>query len=160
MPNIYTTARRVVIWLGPGHDESDRAMEFIHDSKAHKFDRQWFLQTIFSAEGSDDLNYALCKVFLREYWGRLWVVQEVACAADAWVYCGKYSIAYTTLLEFQKTHEKAWDEAIDLKLEILNRDHLSISRQRASIQYYSHFICSSLFVQLKSFISDCKIKSH
>jgi hypothetical protein len=40
---------------------------------------------------------ALVLLFRRQYWWRIWVIQEVSCARTAMVYCGDDSIPWTQL---------------------------------------------------------------
>jgi hypothetical protein len=82
MDKIYRKATSVAIWLGPGLEKSDRAIRRIEELK----------DEIPACEWIESLDYddykALTSLFKREYWKRLWVVQEVYHARNKMVYCG------------------------------------------------------------------------
>ncbi|KAI4170113.1 MAG: hypothetical protein LQ346_008900, partial [Caloplaca aetnensis] len=104
MPDIYTQAKRVVVWLGPESYNSALAMKAIEDIGS-RIMVNWYLRTITttSKEGSDppsrefvddllqqsELWLAFKHLLNRPYFRRLWVVQEIYLAKDrAHVVCG------------------------------------------------------------------------
>lgn len=70
MGEIYSGAKRVIVWLGP--DTS--SMAWTHDR---------------DAEGSRD---AAVRILELPYWRRAWIVQEIALAQRALVTCGDFSM--------------------------------------------------------------------
>ncbi|KAH8686126.1 heterokaryon incompatibility protein-domain-containing protein [Tricladium varicosporioides] len=72
MTDIYSKAKFVAIWLGPEEDDSDKAIHLLHD---------------LSKLGMGGLA-AIASLYERDYWQRLWVVQEVSNAKSIKVYCG------------------------------------------------------------------------
>lgn len=79
MSKIYSSAKRVVVFLGEKSNDSDLAMEYL---MSHKF-----------AEGSSSAfpqrtRMAVTSLFRRPWFGRIWVLQEVGAARECWVVCG------------------------------------------------------------------------
>ncbi|KAL8895005.1 MAG: hypothetical protein Q9207_008337 [Kuettlingeria erythrocarpa] len=97
MPDIYTQAKRVVVWLGPESYNSTLAMKAIDDIGS-RIAVDWYLKTIktTSKDGSDpnlrelghdlrqhpDLWLAFKDLLNRPYFRRLWVVQEIYLAKE------------------------------------------------------------------------------
>lgn len=78
IPAIYGNAGQVVVWLGVEMDDSKRAQELLHNI----------------AHGEVHLNpdvdlSSVVSLFDRDYWSRLWVVQEILHARDIVVRCGR-----------------------------------------------------------------------
>jgi hypothetical protein len=86
MREIYAAASHVMIYLGGAYDESHIAMLEIsgpHDSGA-------------AAIGNDKyVVSAIRNLFGRPYFSRIWVIQEVAMARLATVYCGVESLGWS-----------------------------------------------------------------
>jgi Heterokaryon incompatibility protein (HET) len=78
MGEIYKTAQLVYVWLGPGDDDTNYAMEHIKDSQP----RTRFDKGIFSASAE--------KLLRASYWTRRWVIQEFALAQELTVVCGAH----------------------------------------------------------------------
>jgi len=90
MREIYLSATIVNVWLGPASDESDRAMDFVAaawtelernggQNSAEFF--QWYIgQT--SPTNSTSPWKALLALMKRDWWARVWVIQEVSNRAD------------------------------------------------------------------------------
>ncbi|OLN85442.1 Heterokaryon incompatibility protein 6, OR allele 10 [Colletotrichum chlorophyti] len=102
MLDIYVAASRVAVWIGLPADDSDifiahaRAMSaLIREEKYVDVVRSHvdmpFLQTVSHA------FRAFCE---RQYWTRLWIIQEFAVAREIDIMCGHSSIQYTDLREF------------------------------------------------------------
>jgi hypothetical protein len=93
MPSIYKRAESVSIWLGPESDGSQFATKLLEKLYA-KNDLPTLISEISSSRtGLRDLQ-ALVSLFEREYWNRLWVVQEVFNARDIVVHCGHSSLPW------------------------------------------------------------------
>jgi hypothetical protein len=87
MTEIYQRAERVAIWLGPQSGDSDLGMELIQKiSRVAEFPRE--ITTHTPAPFSEQYFAAAVALFEREYWHRLWVVQEVFNARSVSVHCG------------------------------------------------------------------------
>ncbi|PMD15734.1 HET-domain-containing protein [Hyaloscypha hepaticicola] len=87
MGKIYHRARSVLVWLGEEANDSDLALSFIPQvTDLSRFDR------IIHDQGSTHKWYALSKMMNRPWFSRRWVVQELAFAREAKVYCGNGSV--------------------------------------------------------------------
>ena len=88
MAQIYNNASQVCIWLGSATKESEQALTFIRDNviKLWKFDDLCAKQ-----ESSKDWNVFL-GLMNRPWFSRRWVVQEIALARKAKIYCGSDNI--------------------------------------------------------------------
>ncbi|KAJ0109379.1 uncharacterized protein J7T55_000304 [Diaporthe amygdali] len=87
MTRIYQKAESVAIWLGPRSEDSDLGMELIEQvSNGAEMPREITRRT--PAPFSEQNFAAVVALFDREYWHRLWVVQEVFNARAINVHCG------------------------------------------------------------------------
>jgi hypothetical protein len=97
MRSIYQNASGVAVWLGLENHGSGRAMKFSRD-----------LNLVAMRDGSDGVRrmvdesqmeelHALVVLFRRQYWWRIWVIQEVSVANSAMVYCGDEAISWHDL---------------------------------------------------------------
>ena len=113
MPDIYTSADRVVIWIGPEGDGSDVAIQTL-DHLGSRVDCDWGTGGFFLRSGEIpydgwedhnirlpfDLNVcdSLILLFRRSWFGRLWVWQEIRLANErSIVCCGRRSILWQHL---------------------------------------------------------------
>jgi hypothetical protein len=90
MGHIYSKAFQVLIWLGQEGEDSDVAMECMIDVLQNKY----YLRDYDNRE----LN-ALRKLFARDYWSRMWILQEVVLAACLTIHCGSKSFKWRALYE-------------------------------------------------------------
>ncbi|KAL8743657.1 MAG: hypothetical protein Q9190_004015 [Brigantiaea leucoxantha] len=108
---IYRCASRVIVWLGDKDDTSDAAMTFaaalccnlsLHNGRSRK-ELLTFSDLGKPVEGTDfilpdeksGLWVALAKLLNREWFQRLWVVQEASLNPDTVVCCGASQIAWS-----------------------------------------------------------------
>lgn len=83
IPKIYGKAEQVVVWLGVEMDDSQHAQTLLRDV-AHA-----------QVQLNPDLDLrSVVSLFDREYWSRLWVVQEILHARDIVVRCGRSWLAW------------------------------------------------------------------
>lgn len=115
MSDIYASAWQVVTWLGPARGDSDLAMaslqwiaahnrpfshtdSFYHESIGLDVLLLFGLQISRGPPLRDRVYKALATFFLRQYWQRLWILQEVAIArADAPIACGNCWLTWDIL---------------------------------------------------------------
>jgi hypothetical protein len=103
MQDIYSLASRVLIYLGPGDDETDLAMRHILDpALPHE---PWAANTAYAN--------AMRRLIHKPYFRRAWVVQEVKLAHKATVTCGSYTVHWTIFCQFFKTSEARYHCAVD-----------------------------------------------
>lgn len=110
MADIYSLARRVIVWLGPESDDSELAMSLM-GSIGVKIAANWLTQSMeaTSKDPSDfhwadtkialNLSYreglAIMKLFQRSWFERLWIWQEIWLAGpSALIVCGSRSVPW------------------------------------------------------------------
>lgn len=128
MPDLYSKARRVVVWLGPEGVQSIIAMNLLQDMGS-KIVVDWNAYNYTSVSGSTQgaeiepykdeearLTYsqvemsAIFEILQRSWFERLWIVQEICLAPpNTILQCGKTCISWT---EFSNAvfllHTKRW----------------------------------------------------
>jgi Heterokaryon incompatibility protein (HET) len=111
MREIYLSATIVNVWLGPASDESDRAMDFVAaawtelernggQNSAEFF--QWYIGQTSPANSTSPWR-ALVALMKRDWWSRVWVIQEVSnCVAlekPVYISCGIRWMYYKPFLQ-------------------------------------------------------------
>jgi hypothetical protein len=91
MSDIYGKAERVCIWLGVGDESSKTALSFI---KREVLQLQNFDDLCKSEQASAKWS-ALLDLMQRPWFLRRWVVQEIALARKAMIYCGEDKISWS-----------------------------------------------------------------
>ncbi|KAI4922809.1 hypothetical protein J4E90_001244 [Alternaria incomplexa] len=104
MGQIYSGAVSVAIWIGPEYEESALALQLLQRVAENSIDPQY----IKSIRNPDSL--ALLNLFKRDYWKRLWVVQEVLLADNKVVHCGSSAFVWEV---YQKAAEVFWGRDSD-----------------------------------------------
>jgi len=91
MGRVYESSVCVVAWLGVHDDSSRIAMEFIQtfDTEASPIVYHWRLD-----DSSIDSIAVLCE---REYWTRLWIIQELVMAPKVTLQCGDFCVSWVQL---------------------------------------------------------------
>jgi hypothetical protein len=109
----------VLVWLGVAADGSDSVMDFM-ESRGVCADYsvqdhlQWYAKITY--DGLDLAHFdpscvatctSIIKLFERQYWKRLWIVQELCLARDRRVLCGTKAVEFLCL-------ETLWSSAVSL----------------------------------------------
>ncbi|KAE8446778.1 hypothetical protein EG329_011683 [Mollisiaceae sp. DMI_Dod_QoI] len=109
MLEIYDAAFVVISWLSEGEEASDIAIDFLDELQHPKLQPDetgnWGPYTVKEGDSwkikpIPDLTRrlaALYRFFLRPYFRRIWVIQELAVATSPSVYCGKKRAAWSQL---------------------------------------------------------------
>lgn len=100
---IYSRATFVAIWLGPDADDSESAIRLLMGNVPN--------QRIRNTENPD--SAALWALFQRDYWRRLWVVQEVFLAREKRVYCGSSQLPWEV---YEAASNAFWEQENDPQL--------------------------------------------
>ncbi|PVH77281.1 heterokaryon incompatibility, partial [Cadophora sp. DSE1049] len=84
MRDIYDRASRVVVWLGPSDSTSKICVEFLRSVAQMRFpsrqaEEDW-LVGFMNDPSNDGVWKALFDFTRREYWRRMWIVQEIVSA--------------------------------------------------------------------------------
>ncbi|KAK3354048.1 heterokaryon incompatibility protein-domain-containing protein [Lasiosphaeria hispida] len=134
MDRIYSRATSVLIWLGPAANDSGRALDLfrrwgtaIDNALAvlnpgpkpnHSFSREG-LKLVLDEIGNppfDEPAFNAAKAFFsRDYWKRMWIVQELVLAEKALVLCGGDEVD----LDHLRFSVAVWDGLGLLKVEDL-----------------------------------------
>lgn len=107
---IFADAEETWVWLGAEADESNKAIDLIqalsdfyhehcdtHDATKPENSEmvRWGLPT---RSGIEDELVALEDLFSRDYWYRVWVVQEIAVSRNVRLFCGEMSLDWDQVL--------------------------------------------------------------
>lgn len=101
MGDIYRQAFRVVVWLGDAADGSDLAKDFVNEldrAGAHSGTACQNVIRHFLATDGQTIWSAMCKLMSRDYWDRLWIVQEITLGGpQSIIMCGSRSTTWEKL---------------------------------------------------------------
>jgi hypothetical protein len=120
MVDIYSKAYGVAVWLGEEADNSDEAIDLMHElleAEAKDEGRGWLVRDIINSRRRRPYFQSLISLFHRDYWERLWVVQEITNAADVTVYCGSSAVPWTTYAAASRLCQKYVKEIDAAELE-------------------------------------------
>ncbi|KAM0334422.1 hypothetical protein ACHAQA_001448 [Verticillium albo-atrum] len=99
MWNIYSSAERVVVWLGPPADDSDFIIE--HLLSIAKLLRTGGHETVLRMHSDPSVLQRVSLAFralcLRTYWRRVWIIQEFAVGRKAVITCGHAKLEFADL---------------------------------------------------------------
>jgi hypothetical protein len=97
MRSIYRHAEKVSVWIGLENRGSKGAIQLALDvALSSETDA---VKVLTDPSRTEDIE-ALVVLFRRQYWWRIWVIQEVSCGKETTMYCGNNSIHWSTLLRF------------------------------------------------------------
>ena len=102
MGDIFKQAAKVVTWLGDADKESELAFSLLQNLKDCLHDRDSCRRILLDKKNLDSL-YGLYSLFYREYWWRVWVIQEVTFAKMITILCGGDSFLWSDLVAIQET---------------------------------------------------------
>jgi hypothetical protein len=117
MPQIYEKSSLVLLWLGPEGKGSNLALDTVSAGAAQDFNPQW-ITGLYESHGRESLFDAIMELLIREYWNRLWIVQEIAYAREVKILCGLKQIPYASLVKF---------------LEVLKRHNIDATMANSNI---------------------------
>ena len=106
MRDIYVSAHKVLVWLGPSTKGSDLAMDSIPplDEAIGVLPQSPFARENITSSrlpGQDDAFWpALVDLYARPWYDRLWVLQEAILAKDIEVLCGNRSMPWAAFASF------------------------------------------------------------
>ena len=93
LPEIYSKATRVLIWLGPGDQSTKRAMSFVGEL----LDDLVGVETLILDQSKVHFWQDLMHLIRSSWFSRRWVIQELALAQDATVHCGADALHWIDL---------------------------------------------------------------
>ncbi|KAF2500807.1 HET-domain-containing protein, partial [Lophium mytilinum] len=100
MKKIYEEAQRVIAWLGPAADLSDSILFWIRQMSKSEGSRSVTIDILDHHGKLENLAFmteAFDKFCQRDYWQRLWIIQEFTVAKELFIACGGALIAFDEL---------------------------------------------------------------
>jgi hypothetical protein len=103
---VYSSAKRVMAWLSPAADGSDRCIKEMPDfsRKLQDWDRSVLSPSQFQAAGlpgiMDPVWTSFAHLLARPWFNRLWVFQEAVLAKDLLLVCGAQTVAFQAMSQF------------------------------------------------------------
>lgn len=117
--SIYSSAQTVLTWLGPASDNSDLAMDGIKGIEAlcrgldiSEPETKQAVKNLLPK--ADDPVWAAVKLFDRDWFKGLWIMQEAVVARRIRIYCGNKSLPWSTLEEVGESMMKLCPEILFL----------------------------------------------
>lgn len=123
MQTVYKNATNILVWLGEEEDQSEVAIQFLRDFRDNAMSPEWVQNTLLHAYHLDTYE-ALWRLLNRPYWNRLWVVQEIAFAKTAHIFCGNSSVSYDVALKACKIFD-------DVCVQKFDRSDLNMAKLRS-----------------------------
>lgn len=157
MREIYSRASDVLVWLGPHGEDSDLAIKYLSEVLwTHSTWVPW-------SQRERTALKALCN---REYWQRMWILQEVALARSITVHCGFHSVLWEAFDKFCFSPELRIDipefqSSFASKLGLIRRKQLGQqeSTLRELMEAFNGCACSDprdRIFALLGLASDCR----
>jgi hypothetical protein len=128
MGSIFSKAVRVVIWLGSATNYGDVALEFL--GKLYK-DKERYLSEHPPLILTDEEQSGLVSLWEREWWSRIWVIQELCLAREAIVVCGDSHAPWEAIELAMEPERQLPSGVTDLPTEL----HILGSIRHASIGF-------------------------
>jgi hypothetical protein len=134
MRKIFSKAEETWVWLGLERDESNKAIGLIkllsekilsHNQNPEYTETvRWGFRKTW---GVEDKLVALENLFVRDYWYRIWIVQEIAVSKTLTLFCGAGSFSW------DEVFDAAYfiDGAIEVK-EIIREHRVILSRKTST----------------------------
>ncbi|KAM5349203.1 hypothetical protein ACJ41O_009026 [Fusarium nematophilum] len=133
MTIIYQKAMMVALWLGPEANDSYVATELLCELAECKGSRRALVSIINDQKRGRHWN-ALVDLFERDYWRRLWVVQEIFHARKVTVLCGNSAHPWEVYLEASELLRAC-------KEDLTRGFHLEQGRQALSKNWVTYSAC-------------------
>lgn len=139
MARIYSQAESVAIWLGPELNNSCLALELLSIVSGHSPSSDGLVGLLESTEWQPHFR-AVVDLFEREYWRRVWVVQEVSNARKIMVHCGDSALPWQTYASASEVFRRNRGNLVyHFPIISPNGTRSSLSRQRIA---YVDVLCS------------------
>ncbi|KAF9776678.1 hypothetical protein IL306_005115 [Fusarium sp. DS 682] len=123
----------VALWLGPEANNSYAATELLCELAECNNSRTALAALINNRKRKRDWQ-ALVDLFERDYWRRLWVVQEIFNAREVTVFCGNSAHSWKVYLQASKLLRTC-------KADLMRGFHLEKGRQALSLRSVTYVDC-------------------
>jgi hypothetical protein len=120
---IYSCASNVIIWLGEESVSNRHAMDLLCSASEQLDPQTWISDRLKTTFHSDNTEWkALLSLFKKDYWSRVWIIQEIAVAKNLKIACGSMSCNWEVAVAAQNawmnfrtvTNTREQQETIDL----------------------------------------------
>jgi hypothetical protein len=101
MKAIFSKAECVTAWIGPSNRNSDLAMGLISTFTDSSIDKELFFEEAESIGAA--VQKSVYDLFRRPYWGRVWIIQELASGRSVQVRFGSVSVPLDAFKYFIST---------------------------------------------------------
>jgi len=98
MADIYTSAAKIAVWLGPADHFTESAFAFFDDIAVQAGSSG--IGTIKYPSSEDSVWAAIKSILKRPWFSRAWTFQEIILAREARIYCGNYTIDWQRFQRF------------------------------------------------------------
>ena len=172
MGNIYANATRVLVWLGNHFDDSHLAFELL-DHIYQRLDNKHVIECSITSGMDPQHLEALSNLFSRDYWTRVWVIQEVNFARSIRVHCGSSEIEWDKVTAVQETLREGFEElrhnvsSSQLSMPNVHQSivfggpqSLLIDRERNSSRVRVLELCDALLMHRLKYATDPKDKIY
>jgi hypothetical protein len=120
MKLIYASASNVIIWLGEESVSTRHAMDLLCSASEQVDPHTWLSDRLKITFQSDTTQWkALLSLFRKDYWSRMWIIQETAVATKLEIVCGSLRCKWEVALAAQS----AW---MNFKAMMLSREQQDI----------------------------------
>lgn len=168
MLEIYKSALRVIVWLGEGDPDSDKAMVFMstHSESLSSPESYSKVQMEFSKsmQYKDEWLALAQGILLRPWWSRVWIVQEVAVAKHLIVLCGNHAVSWDHLIQFEYFANQYHAPEVAQALRSTDKNSVRSAQQAAMIgsirgnwQSGKSLMLHQLILELRLFNSTCEV---
>ncbi|PMD36727.1 HET-domain-containing protein [Hyaloscypha variabilis F] len=125
MGTLYNQAEEVIVWLGPRKDDSDTAVSAIKRSVVPS--SRLVSVNVPSSSGSFSSIeiHSIHNLLHREYWTRVWIIQEVFKARKIMIHCGHENLPWKDLAKFLRQAKKMSDDYLDPFFEHIPRSEVT-----------------------------------
>jgi hypothetical protein len=121
MREIYENAPEVIVWLGDESPSTNCAMEFLDLASRQKNPRDWFVRSVIKRGLTYQEQWkAVILLVRKQYWPRVWIIQEIGYASRLAVMCGSKVVLWEVIVSCQS----AWVEVRDRPISQNLRSHL------------------------------------
>jgi hypothetical protein len=105
MRHICGNATYVNVWLGEHADGSEVVMTIFQLLDQGELSKER-IAALITMETEQPIHKSIEAFFNRQYWKRVWIVQELVCAKDAVVLCGNSVVPFSAILNFHQSMNK------------------------------------------------------
>ena len=95
MHKVYAAANVVLVWLGAHSNDSNWAMKLVEKSEGQPSPLDW-IEAVINEHSVEKVANALFRICLRDYWERVWIVQEIANASEVVLMCGMHDANFAS----------------------------------------------------------------